>query len=83
MKDEDYLETKEFKNALKADQFHEEVAKECGPMIEEIASKHYPDLSPEELAQALHKDKTVGRIFTMFSLQTFIDDVAEETRTNN
>lgn len=59
MKDEDYLETKEFKNALKADQFH------------------------EKLAQALHKDKTVGRIFTMFSLQTFIDDVAEETRTNN
>lgn len=54
MKDEDYLETKEFKNALKADQFHEEVAKKCGPMIEEIASKHY-----------------------------FIDDVAEETRTNN
>ena len=52
-------------------------------MIEEIASKHYPDLSPEELAQALLKDKTVGRIFTMFSLQTFIDDVAEETRTNN
>lgn len=49
--------------------FHKEVANKCGPIIEEIVAKHYPELTPEELGQLLLKDYAVGNIFTGYVMQ--------------
>lgn len=83
-KRKDFTETDEFKKGLYDEKFYHEVNKECGPIIERIAAKYYPDLSPEELGQKLLHDNKVGVIFTGYVMEnTDWDEIWNEFEKEN
>lgn len=72
------MNNKEFQLGLKQEKFHTEVAKKCGPLIEEIAVKFFSDKTPEELGQLLLHDYAMADIMSSYYLQRDEDELAKE-----
>lgn len=53
---------------LKMEKFHQEVAKKCGPIVDDLIYKQFPDKTPEELGQILIHDNMTGNLMCLFYL---------------